>query len=533
MDKANAWIRRLLARGLPALGLAVGAALGTAAPAEAQELTLGTKLELSTLDPHFFASFPAGSSHELLYEKLTFQDANGTIQPQLALGWKLLGDLQWEFKLRPNVKFHDGTPFTAADVAFTLERIPTVPNSPNSFAQYTRNIEKVEVVNPLTVRIHTKVPNPTLPLEMSTLFMVSAKNGKGAATADYNSGKKAIGTGPYKLAEWVSGERLVVQRFEGHWAGKPAWAKVTERVIVKDSSRLAALLSGQVDAIDLVPIPDLPRVKSDPRFSLFSGPAALVHYIAMDSARDVSPFVKARDGSALAKNPLKDARVRKALSLALNRDLIASRLMEGSAVPTGQILPSTFPGTSKTLKPDAFDPARAKALLAEAGWPDGFKLTLHATVDRYPNDTAIAQAIASAWTRIGLVVDVETMPGAVFFGRAAKQEFSAFAAQYGSDDAGSGLRTLLGTADPEKGSGSANRTRYSHPGLDRQLAMAMAVMDDGQRASQLAQVTEAFMADEGLIPVFHPKFDYAARKGLVVTHRPQRRFNALMIRPGK
>lgn len=529
MTNANTSPRRMMLGSLVALSAFVGLAL----PAAAQDITIGTKLELNTLDPHFFASFPAGSSHELIYEKLTFQDANGVIQPQLALSWKMLSDQLWEFKLRPNVKFHDGTPLTAADVAFTIERIPAVPNSPNSFAQYTRNIERVEQVNPLTVRIHTKAPNPALPLEMSTLFVVSAKNGKGATTADYNSGKKAIGTGPYKLAEWVSGERLVVQRFEGHWGGKPTWSKVTERVIAKDSSRLAALLSGQVDAIDLVPISDLSRVKADPRYTLFSGPAALVHYIALDSARDVSPFIKARDGSALAKNPLKDARVRKALSLALNRKLISERLMEGSAVPTAQILPTNFAGTSKTLRPDAFDAARAKALLAEAGWPDGFRLTLHATVDRYPNDTAIAQAIAASWTRIGLAVDVETMPGAVFFGRAARQEFSAFSAQYGSDDAGSGLRTLLGTVDPEKGSGSANRTKYSNPGLDRQLAMAMAVMDDSQRSTQLAQVTEAFMADEGLIPVFHPAFDYAARKGLVVTHRPQRRFNALMIKPGK
>lgn len=516
------------------MAAAAAATLGLAAapPVPAQELTLGTKLELSTLDPHFFASFPSGSSHELLYEKLTYQDADGAIRPQLALGWKLVNDLVWEFRLRPNVKFHDGTPFTAADVAFTLERVPTVPNSPNSFAQYTRNIEKVEQVSTLNVRIHTKVPNPTLPLEMSTIFIVSSKNGRGATTADYNSGRRAIGTGPYRLVEWVSGERLVVQRFDGHWGGKPAWSRVTERVIAKDSSRLAALLSGQVDAIDLVPISDLSRVKADPRFNLFSGPAALVHYIALDSARDVSPFVRAKDGSPLAKNPLKDLRVRKALSLALNRGVLAERLLEGSAVPTAQILPANFPGTSKTLKPDPFDAARAKALLAEAGWGDGFRLTLHATVDRYPGDTAIAQAIAASWTRIGLAVDVETMPGAVFFGRAARQEFSAFSAQYGSDDAGSGLRTLLGTADPEKGSGSANRTRYSSPGLDRQLAMAMAVMDEKPRAAQLAQVTEAFMADYGLIPVFHPKFDYAAKKGLAVTHRPQRRFNALMIKPG-
>ena len=184
--------------------LCLAAWLGAAGEARAQDLTIATKLELSTLDPHFFASFPAGSSHELLYEKLTFQDANGAIVPQLATSWKLIDDLTWEFKLRGGVKFHDGTPFTAADVAFTMERVPTVPNSPNSFAQYTRNIDKVEVLNPLLLRIRTKQPNPALPLEMSTVFIVSEKNGKGATTTDYNSGKRAIGTGPYRLVEWTS-----------------------------------------------------------------------------------------------------------------------------------------------------------------------------------------------------------------------------------------------------------------------------------------------------------------------------------------
>ena len=528
-QRFDSWQRRCAALAM----LCLAALLCAAGGARAQALTIATKLELSTLDPHFFASFPAGSSHELLYEKLTFQDANGVIVPQLATGWKLVDDLTWEFKLRGGVKFHDGTPFTAADVAFTIERVPTVPNSPNSFAQYTRNIEKVEVLNPLLLRIRTKQPNPALPLEMSAVFIVSEKNGKGATTADYNSGKRAIGTGPYRLVEWTSGERLVVERFDGHWAGKPAWQRVTERVIVKDASRLAALLSGQVDAIDLVPIADLSRLKADPRFSLFSGPAALVQYIALDSARDSSPYVTAKDGSPLPQNPLRDARVRKALSLALNRALLSERLMEGSALPASQLLPSNFAGTSRQLKPDPFDVVRAKALLAEAGYASGFRLTLHSTVDRYPNDAAIAQAIASSWTRVGLDVKVETMPGAVFFGKAAKQEFSAFTAQYGSDDVGSGLRSLLGTVDPQTGSGSANRTRYSNPALDQQLSAALLQMDPAQRSAALARVTEAFMADAGLIAVFHPMFDYAAKKGLVVSHRPQRRFNALMIKPGK
>jgi peptide/nickel transport system substrate-binding protein len=517
----------------PLASVLLAAFVLSAAPAAvAQTLTLGTKLELNTLDPHFFAAFPTGSSHENLYEKLTFQDEIGTVQPQLATGWRLIDPRTWEFKLRAGVTFHDGSPFGADDVAFTFARVPDVPNSPNSFAQFTRGIERVEIVDPLTIRLHTRTPTPSLPLDLSNVFIVSSRAGKGATTADYNSGKAAIGTGPYRLVEWVNGERLVVERFERHWAGaKQPWQRVTERVIAKDASRVAALLSGQVDAIDLVPIADLPRLRQDSRYTVTSGAAAQVHYIALDSAREVSPFVTAKDGTPLASNPLRDARVRKALSLAINRGAIAERLLEGSAVPASQLLPAGFPGVSATLKPDPFDMGRAQALLKEAGWADGFKLTLHATGDRYPNDSGIAQAIGSGWTRLGLAVAVETMPGSVFFGQASKQTFSAFTAQYGADDIAIGMRALLASHDPSRGFGTANRTRYSNPAIDTQLAAALPIMDAAERNAALAKVMEAYMADQGLIPVFYPVFDYAARKGLAVTHRPQRRFNALMIRP--
>ena len=459
-------------------------------------------------------------------------DENGSVQGQLASSWGSSDAETWEFKLRANVKFHDGSPFTADDVAFTISRVPNVPNSPNSFAQFTRNIERVEVLDPLTVRLHTKTPSPTLPLDLSNVFMVSARVGKVASTADYNAGKAAIGTGPYKLVEWVNGERLVVERFDGYWGPRPPWQRVTERVIAKDASRVAALLSGQVDAIDAVPTADLARLRQDARYVVNGGPSAQVQYIALDSNRDVSPFVTAKDGNPLPRNPLKDARVRKALSLAIPRQAIAERLMEGAAIPAAQLLPANFPGASATLKPDPQDFARAQTLLREAGWNEGFKITLHATGDRYPNDAGIAQAIGSGWTRLGLTVAVDTMPGAVFFGRASKQEFSAFTAQYGSDEIGIGMRALLATTDPSRGFGTANRTRYSNPSIDQKLAEALVMMDPSQRQAALAKVMEAYMDDQGLIPVFYPVFDYAAKKGLVITHRPQRRFNALMIKPG-
>ena len=467
---------------------------------------------------------------QYFFDKLVEYGDKLQIEPALATSWKPVDNLTWEFRLRKGVTFHDGTPFTADDVIFSLERIPNVPNSPNSFAQFTRGIESARKVDDLTLVVKTRAPNPQLLSDFANIFIVCAKAAKGASTADFNAGKAVVGTGPYKLVEWANSEKLVVERNDQYWGSRPAWARVTEKVIAKDPTRLAALLAGQVDAIDAVPIADLERLKKEGRFALFRGPAALVHYVALDSARDESPFVTAKDGRPLGRNPLKDPRVRKALSLAINRDAIVNRIMEGSAVPASQMMPQIFPTASRSLRPDAYDVARAKALLKEAGWGDGFRIVLHATSDRYPNDSSVAQAIAQMWARIGLKAEVEALPGAVFFTRASRQDFSAFAAQYGAEDSINSLRALVATYDTAKGYGTANRTRYSNPVVDGLLTEALVTMDDELRQHKLERAINFAMADQPLIPVFHPIFDFAAKKGLAITPRAQRRFNAMMVK---
>ena len=242
----------------------------------------------------------------------------------------------------------------------TFDRVPNVPNSPNSFAQFVRGIASVTKQGDDTLIIKTKAPNPKLAFEMSRVLIVPAKVAKSATTADFNSGKAAIGTGAYKVVEWVNGDRLVLARNDAFWGPKEPWAKVTEKVIAKDPTRVAALLAGEVDAIDLPAIADLPRLRADPRFTLTKGAAGLVHYIALDSARDVSPNVTAKDGKPLTSNPLKDPRVRKALSLAINRQVIADKLMEGSALPASQLLPTHVSGHQPEAEARSVRPARRR-----------------------------------------------------------------------------------------------------------------------------------------------------------------------------
>lgn len=497
----------------------------------AQNLTLGTKLELNTLDPHFFNAFAPNSSLAQVFDTLTMLDENLALRPGLATSWRIVDDRTWEFSLRRGVVFHDGTPFTADDVIATITRVPNVPNSPNSFGQYTRGIAAMEKVDEHTLILRTRVPNPTLANDLARVFIIAARN-QAATTTDYNTGRAAIGTGPYRLVEWVNGERLALERNDRYWGERAAWARITERVLARDSARLTAFLTGAVDAIDEVPPGDVARVRGDARFAFFSGPAAVVHYIALDSARDESPFVSARDGGApLARNPLRDPRVRRALSFAINRQAITERVMEGTATPASQLLPPTFDGPSPNLQPDPFDPNRARALLREAGFGDGFRLTLHATSDRYPRDRDIAQAVAQTWSRIGLQVSLEAVPGAMFFGQASQQRYSAFIAQFGTDEASQPLRGLIHTFDAERGLGTANRVRYSNNQVDELIRTALSEMDRDRRRTVLHRAAEMAMQDQALIPVFYPSWTYAAKAGLAVTPRPERLFNSLMIRP--
>ena len=520
---------RTIARFLAAAALLVLGCL----PVNAADLSVALAADVTSIDPHFHNLTPNVNVSSHVFETLVAKDARGRLKPALAESWRPVDDLTWEFRLRKGVKFHDGSDFTAADVAFTLDRVPAVANSPGPFTTYTKQITGREIVDPHTIRLKTAAPYPLMPNDMSVVLIVSSRAAKGASTEDFNAGKATIGTGPLRFVRWQKGSRVELARFDGYWGPKAPWDRVILRVITSDPTRVASLLSNEVRAIENVPTADLARISKQPDLSVYRVVSHRIMYLHIDSSRDTSPFVTDKAGKPLPKNPLKDARVRRALSKAINRQALVERVMEGAARATGQLMPEGMFGHTPALKPEPYDPDGARKLLAEAGYPDGFALTLHGPNDRYVNDDQVAQAIAQMLSRIGVATRVETMPSSVYFTRANKLEFSLMLVGWGSDtaEASSPLKALLATYSTEKGMGQANRGRYSNPKMDALLQQALATVDDSRREKLLQDATQVAMSDLGIIPLYHQESIWATRKGIAYTPRADERTFAHEFRP--
>ena len=514
--------------------LALFAAITVAAvPARAADISIALSADVTSIDPHYHNLTPNNNIAEHIFETLITKDARSRLRPALAESWRAVDDLTWEFKLRRGVKFHDGSDFTAQDVVFTLDRVPNVPNSPSSFATYSRQITEKIVVDSHTIRFKTATPYPLMATDMSTIFIVSARAAKGATTEDFNSGKATIGTGPFRFVRYAKGDRIELARNEAYWGAKPAWDKASLRLITSDPTRVAALLAGDVRAIENVPTADIARIAKSNDLTLYRTVSHRLMYLHMDSDRDRSPFVTDKAGKPLDKNPLKDVRVRRAISKAINRQALVERVMEGAAVSTGQLMPEGLFGYTSALKPEPYDVEGAKKLLAEAGYPDGFSITLHAPNNRYVNDEQIAQAIAQLLARAGIATRVDAMPSSIFFSRGSKLDFSFMLVGWGADtaEASSPLKALLATFSKEKCMGTANRGRYSNPKMDALLEQALTIVNDAKRERVLQQATELAVSDLGIIPLYHQHNLWATRKGVAYAPRTDERTLAHEFKP--
>jgi peptide/nickel transport system substrate-binding protein len=517
-----------------ARGVAIAAAafVAGALPAWAANLSVGLGTDVTAIDPHYHNLTPNNNVAAHIFGYLVQRNEKSQLEPGLAIEWKTIEPLMWEFKLRRGVKFHDGSDFTAADVVASIERVPTVPNSPSPFTAYTKQIKEIVVVDPLTIRFKTAAPYPLMPSDMTQVVIVSKAAGK-ATTDDFNSGKAAIGTGPYKLVRYAKSDRIELARHDAYWGGKTPWEKVTLRLLPQDASRVAALLSGDIQVIENVPTSDAAQLKRDKRLAVFRTVADRLIYLHMDSDRDVSPFLTDRAGKPLAKNPLKDPRVRKAMSKAINRPAIVEKVMEGEAIPAGQLVPDFLFGATKNLKVEAYDPEGAKKLLAEAGYPDGFGLTIHSPNNRYVNDAKIAQAVAQMLARVGIDTKVVAMPSATYFTQATDLKFSFMLLGWstGTGEASSTLKALLMTYNRDKGFGTANRGRYSNDKVNALTEDALATVDDAKREALLQRAAELAINDAGIIPLHFQVNLWATREGITYAPRTDENTLAWKFRP--
>lgn len=491
-----------------------------AGPVMAKDLVVGMKAAVDNADPHQLFT-PNRNIDLQVYEPLIYQDRFLKPQPWLATSWKPLDDKTWEIKLREDVKFSDGSPFTAEDVVFSLDRGLTIKGL-RTYRGYLKDIASVEAADAHTVVIKTKIATSLLPWNLTSIGMVSAKAAKDATEEDFNGGRAAIGTGPYKWIKWTPGESVILEKNPNYWNGSEPWDKVTFRFIANDSARVAALLSGDVDIIDQVPGNLTKQVSEGSKTQLVEDTSVFNIFLSFDRWRDVSPYVKAKDGSVLKENPFRNADVQQAINIALNRKGLAERIMHGAAVPTGQLAPEGMQGYDPSLAIPEYNPAKAKELLAKGGYPDGFRLTIQCFNDRFAGDAQVCQAIASMLTAIGIETQVETMPASVFFKRAynggadGTPEFSFFMILYGTPTGNSTnlITTVLQTFDKDRGFGANNRNLYSNPEVDSLITASQASFDVKESDELLLKATRVALEDYALLPMFFLKSSWGVRAGL-------------------
>ncbi|URK86354.1 ABC transporter substrate-binding protein (plasmid) [Rhizobium sp. RCAM05350] len=510
--------RPLLSAFLISISLWGGSSLPTQAQ-EPEELRIATSYKLMTLDPHYANLNENTSLLSHIYERLVYQDEGLELKPGLAVSWRPLSATQWEFRLRDNVRFHDGTPFTADDVVYTIERIRDVLKPPSGgFRSYVSGIKSVTAPNPLTIVIETNGNIPNLPLSFSSIFIMHRPSDGFQTTEALNAGALPLGTGPYRFENWSSGEVLKLTRNDDYWGSKPAWPKVTFRVTENPAARVAALSTGEVDVADAIPARDVASLKQRGA-RIASVGAARINFVQFDVALEALPGVTAKSGEAIA-NPFKNPLVRRALSLAIDRGVLVDKILAGYGTAAAQVFPTGLPGTSANLQPQAPNYEEARALLVQAGFPDGFNLVLAGPSGRYPGDAESLQAIAQSWARIGVNAQPAAAPFSVFNTKRAAGEYAVWYGGTSGEAVDIILHALLASPDPTRGTGALNFGHYRNDAFDTKLATAEGIAVGAERNKALAEATEFVMADQPIIPLyhFHHIVGYGPRVGSYAMH---------------
>src|SRR3989454_5281232 len=503
-----------------------------AAPAQAVTLRWAAQNDILTLDPHSQNHATTIAILQHTYESLVRYSKDYKIEPSLAESWKELSPTQWRFNLRKGVKFHDGSPFTADDVVFSFGRL----KQPQGTMQiYVANIAEVKKVDDYTVDFILSGPHPVLLQNISDFRIMSkswSEKNRSQNIQDYKAKEETYasrntnGTGPYLIKGWEPDKQIVLTQYKDWWGKLDGNAtEVTYSPIKSDATRVSALLSGDVDLVTDLPTQDVERLRKEPKLKVLDGHEVRTIFIGLDQHNDELKY-----SSIKGKNPFKDVRVRRALNMAVDREAIRKVTMRGLSIPAGIMIAPGVHGYSTQIDiVQKYDPAGAKKLLAEAGYPQGLEFTLDCPNNRYVNDEKICQSLVSMWARAGFRVKLNVMQFANYIPKLLALDTSAYMLGWGVATF-DGLYTLqsLVRTKTSGADGSFNQGRISDPKLDAMIDALKVTTDTKKRDAILKEALEITRDQAYYVPLHHQMRPWAMKKGVSITYsledRPQARF---------
>ncbi|MCE5230964.1 ABC transporter substrate-binding protein [bacterium] len=480
-----------------------------------ETLVVSQGSDLLTLDPYFILESPTFCIQRNVFDPLTDIDENLRLKPCLAESWEHNEQGAWTFFLRKGVTFHNGNLFTASDVVYSIRRALDWPSS--RVKSEIQTIRTIEAVDDLTIRITTTKPDPILPLRLTSILMLDRETCEPAVAKAGDDWLYAHenGTGAYRVEQWRKDQHCILAANEKYWAGVPAVKRINFIATAEASTRMMLLQRGDIDIVVNVPPRDLKTVESLASCRVERRPGLRLIYLGLDTGRDKSPGVPDSP-----PNPLRDRRVRQAIALGIDNRLIIAKILGGNATPADQLQPEGVTGCITGFEFKRPDRERAKALLAEAGYPNGFRIRLDGPNDRYMNDEQIETAVANQLARIGIKVDVNALPKAQFFSleRAGKCSFFLSGWSNTNGDGAPTFEHLLHTINEAAGLGGANHsTNYSNPELDKLTESAAVEFDPAVRARDLEQANRIAMEDLPHIPL-HFQMDLYAVSNRIDWH---------------
>ncbi len=504
---------------LPAVGVALALAV-TGLAASAQTVRIANQGDALSMDPHSLNESLQLSVTGNLYEPLVGRNKDLSLTPALAASWKQVSPTVWRFELRKGVQFHDGTPFSADDVLFTLARTQVEGSDMKS---YTNDFKDVRKINDFTVEIETKSPFPILPDVLTFVYIMSKKwseTNQATRPVDRRKGIenaasfRANGTGPYRLRERQPNVRTTFVRNGNYW-GKIE-GNVSEVIftpIGNDATRVAALLSGEIDVMEPVPVQDVARVNASANAKAITGPELRTIFLGMDQKRDELLY-----SSVKGKNPFKDKRVRQAFYQAIDIEGIKKTVMRGASNPSAQMVGPGINGFQPEIKRLPYDVEAAKKLMADAGYGSGFTVNMNCPNDRYVNDSQICEAVAANLSRINVKVNLQAETKGTYFPKVLRRDTSFYMLGWtpSTVDAHNALNALMRCVD-DKGAGQFNLGAYCNPKVDELTNKIQSETDKAKRDAMIKEAFELHAADIGHLPLHQQALAWGVSKKVTLS----------------